>query len=116
MSCADLESAIIVVPGCFLRRGGSNGRKHVLQRKDHLVVRKEDAVLFDTLKNTIIECNEVGFHILMLLDGMRSVGDVVTEICAEYDGEPAEIESGCIEFLSMSLSDGISVICKEIDK
>lgn len=85
----------------------------VLSRYGHLVIRAEDGVLFDTRKNTIIECNETGFQVLMLLDGKRSVEEIAAGLAKEYDAPLDELRECCLEFLETSLKDGLVHVAVE---
>lgn len=79
----------------------------VLFLKDDIVVRSEDHVLFDTRKNIIIECNEVGFEILSYIDGEQNVQKIIERLEQSYDAESVEIKKAVLEFLEMSLVDGL---------
>jgi hypothetical protein len=63
-----------------------------LRRKDHVIAQENSGalVLFNMDDGQYYSLNEIGNRIWELCDGSRSVGQVVSILCEEYDG-PAEI-------------------------
>ena len=58
-----------------------------------------EAVLVLPEQGQVRVLNEVGARIWALADGTRTVQDIVTAICTEYDVEPSQAEADALAFL-----------------
>lgn len=58
-----------------------------------------EAVLIDLDENEIIRLNEAGSEIWRLIDGKRTVGDIIHQICEIFEVEEKEAERDTIKFL-----------------
>ena len=76
---------------------------------EDIIIREEDAVLFNMRKNIIVECNEVGFEIIQFLNKGLIVSDVVTELDKLYDVDREETLEEVVNFISTSIEDGLLV-------
>jgi len=83
---------------------------------DHYPIPKSDvlgrivdgeAVLVLPDKGEVKVLNPVGARIWTLADGTRSVRDIVSVICAEYEVEQAQAESDTLAFLAELEARGI---------
>ncbi len=59
-----------------------------------------EAVLVLPEQGQVRVLNEVGARIWALADGTRTVQDIVTAICTEYDVEPSQAEADALAFLT----------------
>lgn len=62
-------------------------------------------VLPDQAKVKVV--NEVARRICELLDGVRTVGQIVAVICQEYQVEPAQAEKDALGFLQKLADSGV---------
>lgn len=66
-----------------------------------------EAVLVLPERGEVKVLNEVGARIWELVDGSRTVREIVDTICAEYDVEVAQAESDTLAFVAELESKGI---------
>lgn len=66
-----------------------------------------EAVLVLPSRGRINVLNEIGARIWSLADGTRTVKEVATAICAEYDIDQATAEKDTLEFLEMLFDRGV---------
>jgi hypothetical protein len=81
-----------------------------LKLSDSLIVRKDDEVIFDFKKNSIYECNSVGFDILKRFDKTIRLEEVFKNIEFEYESTEDNIREEIISFLEEAIRDGIMVV------
>lgn len=58
-----------------------------------------EAVLVDPAIGKVRVLNELGGRIWELIDGQRSLAEIVTLICQEYDAQPDQVTSDVLAFL-----------------
>lgn len=79
-------------------------------RDDVLAQRAADTVLLlDVVSGDYYALDEVGARVWELADGSRSVGDIVTALCGEYDVPRATVETDALELLQDLADDGLVV-------
>lgn len=66
-----------------------------------------EAVLVLPERGEVKVLNEVGARIWELVDGSRTIREIVDVICAEYDVEQAQAESDTLAFIAELESKGI---------
>lgn len=76
---------------------------------EDVIIREDDAVLFNMRKNIIMECNEIGFEIIQYLNKGLSIDDVVNELDKVYDIDKQEILAEVISFINTSIEDNLLV-------
>lgn len=60
-----------------------------------------EAVVITPAENTVRMFNPVGSRIWELMDGQRSVGQIIATLTDEFDVEPARAERTTLEFIAM---------------
>ncbi len=60
-----------------------------------------EAVIITPAENTVRMFNPVGSRIWELMDGQRSVGQIVDALVDEYDVEPERAERTTLDFFAM---------------
>ena len=72
-----------------------------LRRKEHVIAQENSGalVLFNMDDGQYYSLNEIGNRIWELCDGSRSVGQVVSILCEEYDSPAEIVNSDALELL-----------------
>jgi hypothetical protein len=72
-----------------------------LRRKEQVIAQENSGalVLFNLDDGQYYSLNEIGNRIWELCDGSRSVGQVVSILCAEYDSPAQTVNSDALELL-----------------
>lgn len=69
-----------------------------------------EAVLVNPGKGQVKVINELGARIWQLIDGQRTVSDIIGEICTEYSVEATQAESDIANFLSLMVEKDLILI------
>jgi len=89
------------------------GDGDVAARRDSVVCTELDSgevVLLDLDSKFYYSANETGRTVWGLIDGRRSVRDVVTGTAEAYEGESENIQDGVMQFLHDLLAEGLIVV------
>lgn len=57
----------------------------------HRATRRNLIMAFDKRNGVMFELNDTASDVFRLIDGRRSVGQIVSEICAEYDADESVV-------------------------
>jgi len=68
---------------------------------------ENEAVLVMPLRGKVKVLNELGARIWTLLDGARTVGEIIDIICQEYDAPVETVTTDTTEFLSQLADRGM---------
>ena len=73
----------------------------------------EEAVIVLPEQGQVKVLNEVGARIWDLADGSRTVRDIATAICLEYQVEPARAEADTLDFVAELVERGVVSLSAE---
>jgi len=76
-------------------------------------VLEEEAIILTPGDNRLYTFNSVGTYIWELADGKRKVGEIVTEICEEFDVEAETARRDALEFIENFVQKGILELKEE---
>ena len=82
--------------------------KHIKWRQE-----KFGAVIFDTLKEKVFVTDEIGKDVLSLLADGMDVAAATERLCAEYDGDEAQIRCDVLAFVHELQENGLLASCVE---
>ena len=71
---------------------------------------EHEAVVVLPDKGEVKVLNEVGAQIWMLADGSRTVRDIVTALCAEFEASPVVVEADTLKFLAELQQKGLITV------
>ena len=75
----------------------------------HTKIRKEKfgTVVFDTLTEKIFITDQIGGDILQLIEQGKDLGQIVSELGADYNGDKSLIEKDVVEFTEQLKSNNV---------
>lgn len=85
----------------------------IAARRDSVVCTELDSgelVLLDLDSKFYYSANETGRTVWGLIDGRRSVGEIVSATVQAYEGDAAQIQDAVMEFLHDLLAEGLIVV------
>jgi len=84
-------------------------REEIYRRKKGVVHRKilDEYILVDTREGEVLTLNEVGGEIWDLIDGRRSVAEIIRMLVEQYEVSEEDAEGDVEEFLTQLLEAGL---------
>jgi hypothetical protein len=102
-----LDSVLISSPDVFARIIPASIRKDKNEKE-----RSQEAVLVIPAKGEVKVLNDVGAFIWPLVDGKKTVLNLVQEVCLQYDVDQDQAQEEILEFINDLVERGLLVIKK----
>ncbi len=85
---------------------------HIPRRAENIQWRQfgTDGILLDPASGDYFELNEMGLMIWAAIDGQRTIGEIVEELAAQFNGDDSDLVLDAKEFLTELMTKGLITV------